>query len=176
MFYQFKVTPEDQNHLRFIWYDEGGSLVTYKITVHLFSARSSSACATYGLRFLAEQYNALAPRHSSSHHFIHRNFYVDDGLTSEPSEAKFISLIKQTRLLCETGKLRLHKIASNSRAVMSQLPKNECASTLASLDLTSHPPPQERYLGVLWDTEKDQFTFHHDSLIKPVYSGPCLAL
>jgi len=167
MFHQFKVATKHQDYLRFLWYDEGGSLVTYKMTVHLFGARSSPACATYGLRFLADRFNTLSPTHSPSHHFIHRNFYVDDGLTGASNETEAISLIKQTQSLCETGKLRLHKIASNSRAVMSHLPRSECASALASLDLTSDPLPQERSLGVLWDTERDQFTFHHDSSSKP---------
>lgn len=109
MFHQFKVLPEHQDYLKFIWYDEEGRPATYKITVHLFGARSSPACATYGLRLPVDHYKSLSPTHSLSHHFIHRNFYVDDGLTSVPSEAEAITLIKQTQSLCETGKLRLTK-------------------------------------------------------------------
>ncbi|XP_067933335.1 uncharacterized protein [Watersipora subatra] len=167
MFHQFKVKPEHQDYLRFIWYDCDGNLATFKMTVHLFGARSSPACATYGLRFLADQYNSLLSGHSASHQFVHRKFYVDDGLTSVFNEAEAVSLIHETRELCAAGQLRLHKIASNSREVMAQLPRSECARALASLDLSSDPLPQERSLGILWDTEKDNFTFHHDTATKP---------
>ncbi|XP_067941083.1 uncharacterized protein [Watersipora subatra] len=167
MFHQFKVKPEHQDYLRFIWYDCDGNLATFKMTVHLFGARSSPACATYGLRFLADQYNSLLSGHSASHQFVHRNFYVDDGLTSVFNEAEAVSLIHETRELCAAGQLRLHKIASNSREVMSQLPRSECARAIASLDLSSDPLPKERSLGILWDTEKDNFTFHHDTATKP---------
>ena len=168
MFHQFKVLPEHQEYLKFIWYDECGMPVAYKMTVPLFGARSSPACATYGLRFLADRFQSSFPSTASpSHHFIHRNFYVDDGLASVSSESEAVDLIKQTQSLCQSGQLRLHKIVSNSRSVMSHLPRSECSNTLATLDLSSDPLPQERSLGVLWDTEKDQFTFQHCSLNKP---------
>ena len=54
MFHQFKVSPSHQDYLRFLWYDSTGDIATYKMTVHLFGARSSPACATYGLRYIAE--------------------------------------------------------------------------------------------------------------------------
>lgn len=52
MFHQFKVAANHQDYLMFLWYDAGGRLTAYKMTVHLFGARSSPACATYGLRHL----------------------------------------------------------------------------------------------------------------------------
>lgn len=167
MFHQFRVPPHHQDYLRFIWYDNEGKLTTYKMTVHLFGARSSPACATYGLRYLADEFKQLSHHNSSSHHFIHRNFYVDDGLISVSSESEAIDLLKQTQSLCATGQLRLHKIASNSRAVMTAIPRSECASALANLDLTSEPLPQERSLGVLWDTNHDKFTFQYEDPTKP---------
>ncbi|XP_067934975.1 uncharacterized protein [Watersipora subatra] len=167
MFHQFKVSAHHQDYLRFIWYDSEGLPTTYKMTVHLFGARSSPACATYGLRYLADQYKLHSPDHFLPHHFIHHDFYVDDGLASVSSETEAINLVKQTQSLCATGQLRLHKIISNSRAVMAALPRSECASALADLDLTSEPLPPERSLGVLWDTNTDHFTFKHEVPSKP---------
>ncbi|XP_067952075.1 uncharacterized protein [Watersipora subatra] len=167
MFHQFKVSENHQDYLRFIWYNAEGQLQSYKMTVHLFGARSSPACATYGLRFLADNFRDAIPHNTQSHHFIHHNFYVDDGLASVRNESEAVNLIKESQALCQTGKLRLHKIASNSRAVLAAIPKSECTSVLASLALTSEPLPQERSLGVLWDTNQDIFTFKHEPPSKP---------
>ena len=167
MFHQFKVSSHDQDYLRFIWYDSEGQLATYKMTVHLFGAKSSPACATHGLRYLADKFRDHLDANALPHRFIHRNFYVDDGLISLPTESEAIKLIKQTQSLCAAGNLRLHKIASNSRKVMANLPRDECAGALANLDLTSDPLPQERSLGVLWDTNNDHFTFKHEAPSKP---------
>ncbi|XP_067943139.1 LOW QUALITY PROTEIN: uncharacterized protein [Watersipora subatra] len=167
MFHQFKVSENHQDYLRFIWYNAEGQLQSYKMTVHLFGARSSPACATYGLRFLADNFRDAIPHNTQSHHFIHHNFYVDDGLASVRNESEAVNLIKKSQALCQTGKLRLHKIASNSRAVLAAIPKSECTSILVSLELTSEPLPQERSLGVLWDTNQDIFTFKHEPPSKP---------
>jgi hypothetical protein len=50
---------------------------------------------------------------------------------------------------------------------MSQIPRSECASALANLELNTDPLPQERSLGVLWNTEKDLFTFKYEPPSKP---------
>ncbi|XP_067939966.1 uncharacterized protein [Watersipora subatra] len=147
MFHQFKVSENHQDYLRFIWYNKEGQLQSYKMTVHLFGVRSSPACATYGLRFLADKFRDTFPHNTQSHHFIHHNFYVDDCLASVRNESEAINLIKESQALCQTGKLRLHKIALNSRAVIAAIPKSECTSTLASLELTSEPLLQEK---VFW--------------------------
>lgn len=44
---------------------------------------------------------------------------------------------------------------------MSTIPKSEHSSALQQLDLYTDELPQERSLGVLWDTNKDLFTFKH---------------
>lgn len=67
-FHQFKVSENHQGYLRFIWYDAAGQSYSYKMTVHLFGASSSPACATYGLCFLADYFKHNSPHHSLSHH------------------------------------------------------------------------------------------------------------
>lgn len=58
MFHQFHVKTEDQDYLRFLWW-ENGNLVTlpteYRMKVHLFGAASSPGCANFGLKHLATQ-------------------------------------------------------------------------------------------------------------------------
>ncbi|KAK7895263.1 hypothetical protein WMY93_020588 [Mugilogobius chulae] len=58
MFHQFHVTREDQDYLRFLWWEKGDLDTTpsvYRMKVHLFGAASSPGCANFGLKHLAAQ-------------------------------------------------------------------------------------------------------------------------
>ena len=87
----------------------------YRMKVHLFGAASSPGCANFGLKHLAAQ--GQGQFSEETRRFIQRDFYVDDGLTSVANEDKAIQLVKESRELCSTGKLRLHKFVSNSKNV-----------------------------------------------------------
>ena len=101
--------------------------------------------------------------------FIHRDFYVNDGLTSQPHPQDAISLIQRSRDALATKKLRFHKIASNSTVVMSSIPENERAKDIKSLDLNHDALPMQRSLGVYchWSLELDSFTFRVNLQDKP---------
>lgn len=53
MFYQFNVNVEHRNYLRFLWWNEGDlekDPTVYRMTVYLFGAVSSPACANFALK------------------------------------------------------------------------------------------------------------------------------
>ena len=135
------------------------------MTVHLFGNGPSPAIATFGLRKTAddgEEKYAKATRD-----FVHRNFYVDDGLTSCGTESETISLVKNAQAMLATANLRLHKVVSNSVAVMEAIPAEDRAKSIKDLDLRHDVLPAQRSLGVHWDIEKDHFTFHVSLSEKP---------
>ena len=81
MFHQFSLRTEDQDYLRFLWWDNGdvrSEPSVYQMKVHLFGAASSPGCAKYGLKHVAAQ--GQGRFNETSICFIERNFYVDDGL------------------------------------------------------------------------------------------------
>ncbi|XP_028298181.1 uncharacterized protein LOC114460481 isoform X2 [Gouania willdenowi] len=160
MFHQFHVTLQDQDYLRFLWWEHGDLSAppsVFRMKVHLFGAASSPGCANFGLKHLASQgENKFAP---STVKFIQKNFYVDDGLVSVMSEVEAIKLVKEARELCSTGKLRLHKFISNSETVIRSLPKEECAESVKDLNLALGEPLIERALGVQWCISSDEFQF-----------------
>ncbi|KAI2668803.1 hypothetical protein H4Q32_005610 [Labeo rohita] len=52
MFYQVRVTSEDKDFLRFLWWPNGDvtqDIIEYRMTVHLFGAVSSPSCACFAL-------------------------------------------------------------------------------------------------------------------------------
>ena len=60
--------------------------------------------------------------------FVCKNFYVDDGLISAASDNEAINLMKKTQAaLLENGKLRLHKIASNSKHILNAFRSDDLA-------------------------------------------------
>ena len=160
MFHQFHVAPEDQDYLRFLWW-EGGNLdqppSVFRMRVHLFGAASSPGCANFGLKHLAAQGKSkFSP---ATVKFIQRNFYVDDGLTSVDSDQEAVQLVREARELCRTGNLHLHKFISNSQVVIATIPKEECAASATDLDLALGEPKTERALGVQWCVTSDTFRF-----------------
>ena len=132
MFHSFHVNPEHRNVLRFLWFKDNDTtkeITEFHMTVHLFGNGPSPAVATYGLRQTAddgeEQYG------SAARDFVHKDFYVDDGLTSRPTEDETIELVKKTQGMLATANIRLHKVVSNSILVMEALPVEDRAKDIA---------------------------------------------
>ena len=151
MFHQFYGKEDDQDYLRFLWWD-GGNLELqpsiYRIKVHLFGAASSPGCANYGLKHLATQGRGRFSEQTVR--FIQRNFYVDDGLISVETQDQAIQLVKEARDLCSMGKLHLHKFVSNSKEVLDTIPEVERAEGVKDLNLAFGELQVERALGVQW--------------------------
>ncbi|KAM4772410.1 uncharacterized protein WCC33_004117 [Rhinophrynus dorsalis] len=115
MFHCFLVREDTRNYLRFLWYkndDIDGEVIECRMKVHVFGNSPSPAVANYGLRRTAregeEEYG------KDARNFVERDFYVDDGLKSVPTEEEAIDLLKRTQRMLATANLKLHKIASNN--------------------------------------------------------------
>ena len=83
MFHQVKVTEEDRDFLRFLWWPEGDltkELAEFRMTVHLFGAVSSPSCASFALRKTADDNQSDFP--AAVVQTVKENFYVDDCLKS----------------------------------------------------------------------------------------------
>ena len=68
--------------------------------------------------------------------FVHRNFYVDDGLASLPTAKQAIALVTETQAMLRKANLRLHKIVSNSIEVMEAFPVEDRGKGVRDLDPT----------------------------------------
>ena len=156
MFHQFKVIASHQDFLQFLWLENGDTSrgpVEYRMTVHLFGAGSSPGCANYGLKQIANDFEAEYGNNAAD--FTRDDFYVDDGLKSVDTAADAISLIQGTKDLCTKGGLRLHKFVSNSKEVIETIPVEDRASEIKKLNLKNNNLPVERALGVEWCIESD---------------------
>lgn len=174
MFYQFSVTPESRNYLKFFWWKDSDlekELQEYRMAVHLFGAASSPGCANFGLKHLARQHKAYYPLAST---FVEKNFYVDDGLVSVPSVEEAKKLITESQELCKKGSLRLHKFNSNEEAALSCLNPSERAINLGPHGFD--PTPSERALGIQWSIQDDTFSFNISLKNQPSTRRGCLSV
>ena len=160
MFHSFYVNPEHRDFLRFLWFhnDPSGDIVEYRMLVHLFGNISSPAIATYGMKKTAE--DGEERYGSAAKEFVCNDFYVDDGLTSRPTDQETNDLLKNTQAMLATSGLRLHKVVSNSVPVMEAIPEDDRGKSVRDLDLRHDSLPTQPSLGVQWDREGDAFTFH----------------
>ncbi|CAE1264215.1 unnamed protein product [Acanthosepion pharaonis] len=96
--------------------DPDKEIVEYRMKVHVFGNSPSPAVATYCLR---KSVGGTHPDCSPAVvQYVHRDFYVDDGLKSVSTVGEAISLLKETRNVLAPSNLRLHKIASNKKEVL----------------------------------------------------------
>ena len=136
MFHQVSVKPGDRDLLRFLWFkddDVDAQVVTYRLTVHLFAAKSSPACAHFTLEQTATKYKDDYGKEASE--FVHRNFYVDDGLASVATVEEAKHLITASNALCRRGSFDLHKCTCSNREELKDLPESLRDTSLLKLNL-----------------------------------------
>lgn len=163
MYHQFRVSPDDRDYLRFIWLKDGKPQ-DYRMAVHVFGASSSPSVACFGLKQLARDNQQKYPNAS---HFIENHFYVDDGLISVSTVSEAIKLMSDTREMCSSASLTLHKFLSNHNDVTQALvPETDHASATGEQILIGSEGKSDKALGVMWNTRQDTLSISAES--KPI--------
>ena len=160
MFHQVGVREPDRDYLWFLWWDDGNlnkEPSDYRMTVHLFGATSSPACANYALKYAADQCDS---ENSKASNFIRSNFYVDDGLTSVKSVNEAVELIGESRQLCLNSGFNLTKFVSSNKEGIDKIPIEIRTKPIQNIDLTRDMLPIEYALGVQWCIESDSFKYN----------------
>ena len=124
--------------------------------------RRPCSCANFCLKKTALTYGKeLDPKVAET---IQRNTYVDDFMKSVGMTEIAIKLVKQLRKLLKKGRFRLTKWLSNDREVLAEIPDNDRASSVVSLEIDDLPT--ECALAVKWNVETDKFVWevHEETL------------
>ena len=87
--------------------------------VHIFGNTSSLAIATQTLTKTSEVEEANFGVDAKD--FVHKNFYVDDGLKFVPEPAEAVDLLRRPQAVFASANLCLHKIASSHAEVTQAL-------------------------------------------------------
>ena len=149
---------KDQDVLRFLWWPNGDlskDLAEYRKTKHVFGAKSSPSIADFCVKKTAELESDGIERDVVN--TVKGNMYVDDLMKSFDTVEKAIRLVEQLRELLSRGGFRLTKWCSNKREVLSTIPEEERAKSVANLEIEQLPI--ESTLGLKWNAELDQFVW-----------------
>lgn len=178
MLHQVRVIESDRDVLRFLWW-KGGDLSKspeeYRMCVHLFGATSSPCCAGKALQKTASdnEVNIQDEVGQRALEIIRRCFYVDDYLASVESVNFATKVLQRLVNILSKGGFHLTKWLSNERQVLDSIEETERAP---SLPISLDELPMERTLGVCWDAENDNFTFHVSLRDKPTTKEDCSQL
>lgn len=159
MFNQVHVEPQQRDLLRFLWYSNGdldSSVETFRMKTHIFGAVSSPSVCNFALKRCAE-FDDVSTEVASA---IRSSFYVDDCLHSCNDEASAISMVHGLRDALAKGGFNLTKWASNRETVLKTIPI-ETKTVKGSQTIDSQP--QERVLGIGWNTEMDTLEIKYKS-------------
>lgn len=165
MFSNFKVNEGHHDYLRFYWWDDNDPrkpLVAYRSTSHIFGCTSSPAVASYGLKYCASL--TTDPLDEEAKSYLQNSFYVDDGLYSTDSVEQATDTLQRAIGMLQAYKIRLHKVASNSSAVLECIPASERSTEIHCL------PSDIQYqhtLGVAWNTTQDSLDVKINVPVRP---------
>ncbi len=93
---------------------------------------------------------------SDVQNFREQGFYVNDGLTSLPTVATGVEPLAKTRKVLSEGGLRLHKVTSNTREILSPFPQEDRSPNIWNIELFEGPLLT---LGMEWNIEQYVFLF-----------------
>ena len=164
MFHQVRVLPSDRNALRFLWhFNENLPVDTYHMNVHLFSKTDSPSCSNWALRKTAldnyEKFNVLVVN------AVLNKFYMDDHLDSFDNVDEAITTIHDITSLLAFGGFNLAKFISNNRIILKNQSRENLSSKVVKLDLEELP--QDRALGITWDSNTDMLKFNVSNKVVP---------
>ena len=158
MFNCFKIPAEQKDLLRFFWWlenDPSKPIVQYRSTVHLFGACSSCAVAMFALKAVAAIARKSGELSEEEAAFIENNFYIDDGMGSRHTIEDVVSIVRRVRPVLKKYGLNMHKVRSNSPAVVEALQDDGTNTTEGESLLSSSIVQVPRALGVTWDERSD---------------------
>ncbi|KAJ8033471.1 hypothetical protein HOLleu_23720 [Holothuria leucospilota] len=160
MFHQVKVSPGDQDVLRFLWWpsnDMSKQPDVYRMGVHLFGGTWSPSCCNYALQRTAD--DNQEDYHSETIRTVKRNFYVDDCLKSVGNVQDAERLYTELTELLSRGGFVLAKWLSNSPSLMNRIPDEHKCKSAKGVDFSYEALPVERALGICWHVEEDCFSY-----------------
>ena len=121
------------------------------MNVHLFGKVDSPCIVNWALRKSGEDSTEEVK------FVLNNNFYMDDYLKSMSNEKDLISLTCKVVSDLKCHGFNLKKFISNSEKALQSLPHGSLNQKYVNLEFSSSA--SERALGLIWNIQKDTFTF-----------------
>ena len=155
MFLQVELQEKDCPYHRFLWrdFDTSRAPDVYEFQRLLFGNTASPFCSQYVLQTHAKTHALDFPQAAST---VEDSMYVDDVLDSCETVESAQHLRRQLSTLLAMAGFKLRKWSSNEPVVIEDVPKED---RLPTLELDKDILPKTTTLGVMWEAERDFFTF-----------------
>jgi len=173
-FLQIKISPEDRDALRLLWYDnlKERNIVQYRFTRVIFGSGPSPYILGAALEKHICQYEEKYPDTVNE---LLLNTYVDDVQSGGDGKEELLKFKEEATEIMGEGGFQLHKWHSNVPEIEKQS-KNELKITQANstyAKLTVGTPPHEsKILGVPWNKVEDTFSRNFAKTLNGVEEGP----
>ena len=117
MYHQVKIPTKDRNALRFLWQEEYGSQVEYRMTSHIFGGVWCASSSTYALRKIVQDTST----DELVTYTMCRSFYVDDMLRSVRTRYEAADVILGTKQALTYGGFNLTKYVVNDTQLLESI-------------------------------------------------------
>ncbi|XP_055714269.1 uncharacterized protein LOC129808517 [Phlebotomus papatasi] len=154
MFRQVLVAEKYQDFQRIFWRSDPTKPVKeYRLNTVTYGTAPATFLAVRALKQLAADYNDEFPLAAQ---VLQTYFYVDDMLTGCDTKEEAIVLQQQILQLLQRGGFNLRKWTSNSQALLENIPENQRETGICEIS----PETKIKALGLLWNPEKDEFSYN----------------
>jgi hypothetical protein len=174
------IDKKDRDVLRFLWIDDttkdSPTFIILRFTRVVFGVTSSPFLLNATIRYHLEQFRES---HDALIYKLLRSFYVDDLVTGASTEEEAFGLFSDAKTLMSKGGFNLCKFHTNSKSLQSRIDaicngvpwtdeevETYARSTLANVQRSSDG--DKKVLGVLWDTNMDEFVLDFSSVLNAV--------
>ncbi|XP_058809943.1 uncharacterized protein LOC131675115 [Phymastichus coffea] len=150
MYRQIWIHPDDRKFQKILWYHEG-EVRTFVLNVVTFGVKCAPFLAIRTLHQLAVNEESRFPRVAM---LLRRDFYVDDFLSGADTLEDIMKIRDEMIKLLSRGGFVIRKWSSNHPSALDNIDKN-----IFDLDCGIQGNPIKKTLGIIWDSQRDVFTY-----------------
>ena len=197
-FLRIGITETDRDMLRFLWlkdpHELNSELVQLRFTRLAFGLRPSPSILGATISHHLHKHREIYPKLV---HAIEGSLYVDDLLTREDDDDRAFEVYENSKKLMSQGRFNLRKWNSNSPTLLAKIKEAEGqtapvessnpsavatvseedesyakATTSSNSTIAEENESYTKLLGIIWDSQSDQFTFDFSELITYISKLP----
>ena len=156
MYFQVKIPVDQRDILRFLWYDQNGDVIDYRMTGHVMGGLWCSASSAFAIRTAVKDAGA----DEKVIRVIEKDLYVDDALHSDAVLSDAILTAHGCRDALRSSHFRFCKFVGTHPEILEGIPPEEHGVTIRSIEAD----PESKALGMRWNIKQDYFFYIRDSL------------
>ena len=147
---------------------DSGEVQRYCFTRHVLGINSSAYIALLVIERLILKNPTATSKLTLS--MVETNRYMDDMLMTSDSLTDLEVVTRESMSLVKSSGFKLRKWVENGlpKSILSNIPQSDLRSSIREIDPGSHPIPDCKALGIIWDVENDRLRVCGNSALSEV--------